>query len=240
MVAPIQVIEKVIANCGEAARLNRADPLRHGSVIDFDDETVEEVFITGDLHGNRRNYNAVKQIADLAGNPRRQLVLQEVCHGGPANAQNGGCMSFGLLEEVTKLKVAFPRQVHFLLGNHEIAELTEFPIRKGDKMLNLQFRLGMQHRYGPAADKVREAYLHFIASCPLAARMPNGVFISHSIPEKSDKRGFDASLFHREPEIGDFVEHQPAFDPRLGPGLPSGECGSVCGDRRSEYPDQRA
>ena len=121
-------------------------------------------------------------------------------------------MSHSLLEEITKLKLRFPQQVHFLLGNHEVSELTDFPIRKGDKMLNLQFRLGMRHRYGPAFEKVREAYLRFILSCPIAVRMPEGIFISHSIPAKTDSRGFDVTLFDREVEIGDFIEGGPGFD----------------------------
>ena len=79
-------------------------------------------------------------------------------------------------------------------------------------MLNLQFRLGMRHRYGPAFEKVREAYLRFILSCPIAVRMPEGIFISHSIPAKTDSRGFDVTLFDREVEIGDFIEGGPGFD----------------------------
>lgn len=212
MVAPFQYIEHIIAKCEEAARLNLADPLRRGSLIDFADEGVDEVLITGDLHGNRRNYNTIKRLADLPSNPARHLILQEACHGGVVYPQNGGCASHGLLEEIAKLKVEFPHQVHFLLGNHEMAEMTEFPIRKGDKMLNLQFRLGMQHRYGLATDKVREAYFRFLGSCPLAARMPNGVFISHSIPAKVDSHGFDESIFEREMELRDLLENQPAFD----------------------------
>ena len=212
MVAPFQFIENVITKCEQAAELNDTDPLCSGSCVDFSDENVTEVVITGDLHGNRRNFNALKQIADLANNPRRHLILQEVCHGGATYSQNGGCMSHSLLEEVAKFKVEFPSQVHFLLGNHEISEMTEFPIRKGDKMLNLQFRLGMQHRYGPAADKVREAYLRFLSSCPLAARMPNGVFISHSIPANVDSHGFDAAFFDRAADFQDFLENEPAFD----------------------------
>jgi len=212
MVVPFETIEEILKLCKQAALINEADPLRQGSLLDFDYDGIAEVMITGDLHGNRRNYSAIKRIAALSSNPTRYLILQEAFHGGPLNSWNEGCMSHGLLEEIIRFKVEFPSQVHFLLGNHEISEMTEFPIRKGDKMLNLQFRLGMQYRYGPATDLVREAYFSFLRSCSLAARTPGGVFVSHSIPAKVDSHGFDASIFEREIDMGDLLENRPAFD----------------------------
>ena len=159
-------------------------------------ETADDVMITADLHGHRKNFNSIKKIADLERNPRRHLILQEVCHGGPTYPTNGGCMSHSMLEDVAKLKAQFPERVHFLLSNHELAELTDYPIIKSKKMLNLMFRLGLQEMYGPAAEKVREAYTAFIRSCPLAVRLPGGVFICHSLPEKCDSQGFDRDILH--------------------------------------------
>lgn len=120
-------------------------------------------------------------------------------------------MSHAMLEDVAKLKVAYPERVHFILSNHELAEATDYPILKSNKMLNLMFRLGMQEMYGPAMDKVKTALGAFVRSCPLAVRLPGGVFICHSLPEKCDIRGFDTDVFQRELAPLDFKEHQSVF-----------------------------
>ncbi len=166
--------------------------------------------ITADLHGHRRNFNAIKRIAALDNHPRRHLVLQEVCHGGPTYP-NGGDMSHGMLEDVAKLKAEYPDRVHFLLSNHELAELTDYPILKSKKMLNLMFRLGLQEMYGPATEKVRQAYQAFIRSCPLAVRLPGGVLVCHSAPEQTEVRGFDAGVLKRPLEALDLKEQGDVF-----------------------------
>ena len=211
MVASIQFIEQIIGNYGKATEANLRTPGRENSIVVLTPELADEVMITGDLHGNRRNFNLIRKIADLKNHPRRHLILQEVCHGGPVYPQNGGCMSHLMLEDVAKLKVDFPNQVHFILGNHELAELTEYPIQKNKQMLNLMFRLGLQHAYGPATEKIREAYLPFIESCPLAVRLPGGVFVSHSVPEKADADVFDKTIFTRQPGPMEFFERTSIF-----------------------------
>jgi hypothetical protein len=211
MVASFQYIEQVIATYQAATAANGNTPGRTGSVVVLDAAAGDDVMITGDLHGHRRNFNALKKIADLAHHPRRHLILQEVCHGGPTYPGSAACMSHGMLEDIAKLKVQYPDRVHFLLGNHELAELTDYPILKAKKMLNLMFRLGMQEMYGAAADKVRDAYLPFLRSCPLAVRLPGGVLVCHSTPENVDTRGFDAGVFNRELEPLDLMEHSDVF-----------------------------
>ncbi len=211
MVASIEFIERIIAVFAQAAEANRNTPGRQGSVVELSAEMADDVMITGDLHGHRRNFNLIKKIAKLDRRPRRHLILQEVCHGGPMYPQNGGCMSHTLLEDVAKLKNEYPERVHFLLGNHELAELTDYPIQKNKQMLNLLFRLGLQQMYGPAADKVREAFFPFLRSCPLAARLPGGVFVSHSIPEYADTDPFDKTIFSRQLDDGEFYERAGIF-----------------------------
>jgi len=175
MVASIQFIEQVISNYRQATEANEDSPFRQGNVIVLDADDADDCMITADLHGHRRNYNKILKIADLENHPRRHLILQEVCHGGPTYPTNGGCMSHSMLEDVAKLKAQYPNRVHFLLSNHELAEMTDYPILKSKKMLNLMFRLGMQEMYGPATEKVREAYVAFLRSCPLAIRLPGGI-----------------------------------------------------------------
>ena len=212
MVAPIEFIENVIAIYGQATAGNLSAPGRDGNVVVVTDELADEVMITGDLHGHRANYEAICRIADLDGTPGRHLILQEVCHGGPTYPANGGCMSHTMLEDVAKLIVEYPGRVHFILGNHELAELTDYPIQKNKQMLNLMFRLGLQQVYGPATEKVREAYFPFLRSCPLAVRMPGGIFASHSVPDNVDSRPFDTSIFTRKLELSDYHERTGIFE----------------------------
>jgi hypothetical protein len=56
------------------------------------------------------------RLADLDRNPRRHLIMQEVCHGGPTYP-DGGCKSHRMLEDVARLKVRYPERFHFLLSN---------------------------------------------------------------------------------------------------------------------------
>jgi hypothetical protein len=211
LVAKIEYIEKVIATYGEAAEANLQTPGREGNVVVITAEEADDVMITADLHGNRPNFNSIKKIADLDNQPRRHLILQEVCHGGPVYPTSGGCMSHTMLEDVARMKVTFPDRVHFIISNHELAEMTDYPIVKGEKMLNLQFRFGLQEMYGPATEKVREAYLAFLRSCPLAVRMPGDVLACHSTPEKLEEVDFDPTIFTRELEPADMEQGGSLF-----------------------------
>ena len=211
MVASIQYTERIITAFGRATGANLRTPGLEGNVVVITPEMADEVMITGDLHGHRRNFNLIKKIAALDTHPRRHLILQEVCHGGPTYPQNGGCMSHVVLEEVADLKVEFPERVHFILGNHELSELTDYPIQKNRQMLNLLFRLGLQQMYGPATDRVRESISPFLRSCPLAVRLPAGVFVSHSVPESTDTRQFDTTIFTRPLGETEYFERTSVF-----------------------------
>ncbi|NIL97792.1 MAG: hypothetical protein GTO62_11860 [Planctomycetales bacterium] len=212
MVATIQYIEKVIETYEKAMRANLQAERREGNIIELKANMADEVMVTADLHGDRRNFNAIRQLANLAKFPGRHLVIQEVCHGGPTYPGSGGCMSHTLLEDVARLKTEFPEQVHFLMSNHEMAELMDYPIVKNQKMLNLLFRMGMQEQYGPALAKVREAYLPFLRTLPLAVRVEGGVWISHTLPEHVDKLGMDLTLFDRTITKEDLVAESPLFN----------------------------
>jgi len=52
----------------------------------------------------------------------------------------------------------------------------------------------------------------FLRSCPLAARVSQGVFISHSIPDAVGVRGFDPSIFDRQLGDVEFLERSPLFE----------------------------
>ncbi len=211
MVASPEYIENTITLFREAADANLATPGRVGNVIDIGPQSGDDVMLTGDLHGHRRNFNLIRRIAALETLPRRHLVMQEACHGGPTYPQNGGCMSHAILEDIARLKVRYPDRVHFLLGNHELAELTDYPIQKNRQMLNVLFRMGLEQMYGAEAERVREALLEFLRTCPLAVRITGGVFVCHSIPEGLDERPFDQTIFSRPLDPLEFYERGEIF-----------------------------
>jgi diadenosine tetraphosphatase ApaH/serine/threonine PP2A family protein phosphatase len=212
MVASEQTIEHVIQTFHAAAETNRNTPLREGNVVVAPPEVVGDVLVAGDLHGNRLNFNRLCQIADLDARPTRHLVLQEVCHGGPLYPSGTGCMSHLLLEDVAELKVRRPNQFHFILSNHELAELTDFPITKSRRLLNVLFRCGLEEMYGAAGERVRQACLEFIRSCPLAVRVARRLFICHSAPDNVDRGPpFDATIFTRELDNSDLTIEGAVF-----------------------------
>ncbi|GIW93474.1 MAG: hypothetical protein KatS3mg110_1515 [Pirellulaceae bacterium] len=180
MVASDSLADVAIELLRDAAHRMLNSPGRHGSLLELSAELADEVLIAGDLHGHRLNFHKIVRQAALEAHPRRHLVLQEVCHGGPSYPDNQGCMSHLLLEDIAQLVVNYPGRVHFLLGNHEWAELKDYPIRKGMSFLNYQFCSGISTFYGPRAQDVQRAYLAFLSASLLAVRIAGGLFISHS------------------------------------------------------------
>src|SRR6516164_2994173 len=126
-------------------------------------------------------FKRVLELAALARHPGRHLVLQEVVHG-PFRYPAGGDKSHQLLDLVAALKCQFPARVHFLLGNHELAQWTNQGIAKEEGDLDAQFRQGITTAYGTYAPAVYEAYRELFAVVPLALRTVNRIFLSHSLP----------------------------------------------------------
>jgi hypothetical protein len=161
--------------------------------------------VVGDLHGHIENFRQVLVRAELAAHPDRHLVLQEFVHG-PFRYPGGGDKSHQLLDLLAALKCQYPRQVHFLLGNHELSQWTRRRIAKNDEDLNDLFRQGVDMAYGAHAADVYDAYLDLFAIVPLAVRTPNRVFISHSLPAARNLTpAFLACLEKKGPAEADVV-----------------------------------
>jgi len=193
-----------------ATAANRATPGRNGSLVRLSATDGADIVVSADLHGHAENFQQLTELADLAANPLRHLVMQEVCHGGP-RYESGGCMSHLLLLEVAKLKSQHADRFHFLLSNHELSEATDHPILKEGKVLNVLFRCGMHEEYGEDTSAVREGMCEFLLSCPLAIQTENRIWLGHSIPSAVDKAGFDTSIFEREIEDADRASGGDAF-----------------------------
>jgi hypothetical protein len=195
-----RIADAVIAVYQAAAQVNRDAPVRKGNLVELPITPGGDVLAAADLHGDRLNFDRIVELADLPNHPKRHLILQEVCHGGPTYPSGNGCMSHLLLEDCAKLITDYPGRVHYLLSNHELAEVTDFAICKGNRMLNVAFRAGMCQLYGCCTDVVRSAMAIFLKSCPLGVRIGERVLMTHSVPERLDaeKDRFDWSIFDRE------------------------------------------
>jgi hypothetical protein len=143
-------------------------------------------------------------LADLANHPRRHFVVQEVIHG-PFRYPLGGDKSHQLLDVVAALKCQFPRQVHYLLGNHELAQSTNRRIGKDEDNLLELFDVGVKLAYAEQADAILAAYKDIFLAAPFALRTANRVFVSHSLPPARHLAAFDAAVLTRDVPHNDDV-----------------------------------
>jgi hypothetical protein len=199
---------RLLRTLAQAAAAFRATPGRAGRVVS--PAGAADVLVGGDLHGHLGNFQALMKKADLANHPRRHLVLQEVVHG-PFRYPNGGDKSHQLLDLVAALTCQFPGRVHFLPGNHELAQATGRPVQKGEDFYNELFTRGIAAAYGDRADDVYAAYLDLIAAAPLAVRTANRVFVSHSLPSALRMDNFRYEDLLRETRPDDLDLHGPVY-----------------------------
>jgi len=179
----------------QAAMAFRTTPGRHGRLVLLVE--AEEVFVTGDLHGNLQNFRRVLEKAALSKHPAHHLVLQELIHG-PTRYANGTDCSHQLLDLLAALKCQFPSSVHFLLGNHELAQWKSQSIAKANEEQNELFRAGVDTAYGHHAAAIYGAYLQLFSALPLAVRTQNRVFLSHSLPSAGRLAQFDPAILKQE------------------------------------------
>jgi len=192
-----------------AAACNAAEKHRIGNVIEF--APGEHLIACGDIHGHRNNLAKAIAYADLAASPQNMLLLQEIIHGGPDDGADGD-RSFELLLRAARLKCRFTEQVHFLMGNHDLAQLTNNEITKNDRGTCKAFDTGLRNAFGNDADEVAEAIDEFIRSLPLVGRCPNGVLLSHSLPSPARAKLFDAEILHRPYREEDFKRGHSVYE----------------------------
>lgn len=189
--------------------MNREDPAREGNVVRIVPE--REVLFAGDFHGNRVNFTRVVSHANLPANPHRVLVLQEIIHG-PVDERTGVDRSIELLMRAARLKVQNPGSVVFLMGNHDVAQLTGNEITKQGAGSIEMFNEGVKHSFPDDAEEIHAALGEFLVSLPLAARTPGGVMMSHSLPSPNRMDYADVGIFDREYEERDLRRGGPVYE----------------------------
>ncbi len=186
---------KLLTMLRRAGESTRATPGRAGRVVEL--TNASDVLVAGDLHGNIANFQRLLKVADLAAQPRRHFVMQELIHGTFRYA-DGSDKSHQAVDLWSALKCQFPERVHYIPGNHELAQYTNRPIAKADLDLNANFLDGVRTAYGRQGDDIYKAYLDLFRALPVALRTPNRIFMSHSLPAAAAMERFDPAALKRE------------------------------------------
>ncbi|MEE2907637.1 MAG: hypothetical protein VX527_07370 [Planctomycetota bacterium] len=187
----------------QAAEILRDDPRRTGSVVRL--PASGQLLISGDLHDQVVHLDKIRAMADLGSGQDRHVILQELIHG--PHLTHGCDLSYRMLAKAAQDIISFPGQVHVMLGNHELAQMTRSGVSKGGGNSVELFNDGLGMVFGTEWTVVAEAIDQFIDSLPLAVVTDTGLFCSHSLPAINVMERFDASVLDRTPTTED----------RLGP-----------------------
>jgi hypothetical protein len=187
--------EQAMDTFGSATEENQLSPMRVMQVVHLPAEG--EVWMTGDIHDNRRNFEKLVRTVDLGNHPQRHLVLHELIHGDHFDAA-GAEDSWKMLYQAAELKADFPGQVHFLLANHDLAQIHGEGIMKSGLSVCEAFTAGLKRDFGrDKYQRVNVAITEFLLSLPLAIRTERGLFFCHSLPKDDQIEKFDYTIFDR-------------------------------------------
>jgi hypothetical protein len=192
----------------EAAQLNREDPIRSGSLLEFG--AAGQLVMTGDMHGNLRNFDKLQRYCALKSSPGRAVILHELIHAEP-DPIGSPDYSIDLLVRAAAWKCEFPDNVFFIQSNHELSQFCGHEITKGGRYVLEDFERGVHERYGDGGDKVLGGVNDYLGSLPLAARTANGIFLSHSLPDALFVDSFDPTIFERQPTEADMQPGGSAY-----------------------------
>jgi hypothetical protein len=194
--SPSQVLETFDAAKDE----NLLDSTRQGQVVTLaaPGNSGGELWMTGDIHDHRTNFAKIVHAADLGNNPQRHLVLHELIHGDHFD-EYGAEDSWQTLYKAAALKCDFPSQVHFLLANHDLAQIHGEGIMKAGLSVCEAFNAGVKRDFPADATAVTVAITEYLLSLPLAIRLPNRIFLCHSLPPDKQTEEFDFTVFERNP-----------------------------------------
>ncbi len=200
--------QTIIDLLNKGIKANKEDTYRQGNIINLPQEG--SLVISGDIHGHRRNFEKIIKFSQLENNPDRHLILQEIIHGGSQDEQ-GNCTSYKVLFDAVKYKLKFPNQVHFIMGNHDTAFITDSKVIKDGKEMNRSMRKALEREFQEDYTDIELAMSQFLLSQPLAAKCCNKIFISHSLPNYSWADEFDPSVLEREIDIDDLIKPGSAY-----------------------------
>lgn len=194
MVCPI---DKALDLMARVAEINANDPLRKGNLIVL--PHFGQVVMTGDMHGFRANFEKLKVFADLDRCPDRHVVLHELIHTSVNGDDVAGDedQSCQLLLAALEWKLAYPAQVHFIMGNHDLAQITDREITKSGGASIAAFNQWVCQEFSKEGLEILERVRALLATFSLAVRCPNRIWLSHSLPSPYAMEDYDITIFTR-------------------------------------------
>jgi predicted phosphodiesterase len=193
--------QTIVDLLNKGVKVVNADKFRRGNLIHLPAEG--SLVIAGDIHGHRRNFERIVAFADLANNPDRHVILQEIIHGGPEDSRGGF--------DVIRYKLNFPDHVHIIMGNHDTAFINNSEVMKNGKEMNRAMRLALGREFQEAGSDVELAIRQFLFSQPLAVRCENRIWASHSLPSDHYIDKFDPRILDKRLKINDVVRPGSAY-----------------------------
>jgi len=200
--------QPIIDLLNNGTKANKSDQYLHGNLISLPSQG--SLVISGDLHGHRRNFEKINSYADLENNPERHLIFQEIIHGGPED-EEGGCISYKILFEAIRYKIQYPNRVHFIMGNHDTAFITDSEVMKDGKEMNRSLCGALRREFDEDSTAIELGMCEFLVSQPLAVKCCNKIWISHSLPNLQNVEKFDPSIMEEELKPEDLVKDGSAY-----------------------------
>ncbi|MEM7228475.1 MAG: metallophosphoesterase [Planctomycetota bacterium] len=191
--------DDVITLLDDASAALREHESRRGSSVHL--PAHGRLLITGDLHDNPIHLQKIIDLAHLDRGADQHVVLHELIHGD--RLLNGMDFSYRVIIKVAQLILTYPGQVHPMLANHELSQMTGRAVGKGAGNSVEQFNDAVDYTFSDDADSVRDALNRFFASMPLAVRSESGIFCSHSLPNAMFMKYFDQDILDRDLEPDD-------------------------------------
>jgi hypothetical protein len=183
----------------------RSSPMRAGSIVQL--PTRGRLIATGDLHDNPLHLQKIVALARLDASPDHHVALHELIHGD--RLVNSMDFSYRVLARAAHLTLLHPGQVHPLLANHELAQMSGRSISKGAGDSVKMFNDALDFVFGEDAIEVAESIHRFIAAMPLALRSGEpgqpGVLCAHSLPAPGMMNVFDPAVLERDLNAEDYL-----------------------------------
>lgn len=181
--APVERLELAISAVCKFDRKVRpqTSDKKPGGLIEFSPKDDREFVIIGDLHANKRNLKHIlldnDNLRKLRENRLVIILIGDVVHDDRTGHMNEMDSSVEILEVVLHLIVRYPKNIVYLLGNHDTFSeyLAKLGIQQG-----LLFRQAILQRFG--ADYV-ERLQTFFDSLPVFVIHPN-FLVTHAGPPR--------------------------------------------------------
>ncbi len=186
--------DQVTALFNSATEAMRSSCHRTGSIIKL--PARGRLLVTGDLHDNPMHLKKIVQLAKLDASEDHHVVLHEIIHS--ERLVNGTDLSHRMLARAAELIIKYPKQVHIVLANHELAQMMGQGVSKGAGNSVELFNDGLAYVFGDDWNCVADSINRFIAAMPLAIKSDSGLLCAHSLPAARTFKQFDPGILDRE------------------------------------------